>query len=908
MTSLEEAKSAERSGRFRDALSLLDGTRIGTERKTESDVLRMELLEHTGQHSESRAIAARLLRNGNASQSVRSACEFSLGLISLNEGESEAALVHLQRSLTFAESAQDMSRICWAQLRLMMVRATQSDSQSVVPLLAHTRWNVLRHGDPLVTAALHLFVGVLEARRGLVENARRHTQVGQHLLDSHDNPWLSSIAENTLVGIDLVRCDFDSGMRRAIRALELAEESGDAAVRRACLGNLGNLFCEAGNFGRTIEYFEQANVLLPSTGEFSIGSRDSLARTYLLQGEVEKAFEQLNYISEAVRHSNDRLLYAHRHALLTRASVLARRGEFVEALQSADLASELAKQTKDDLLAMLSHIARLELLSDVPAQGLREAGAQTAVLNGLTSCPPDVHARYERAVACSLAAKGKRLAAMSHFGRARRIYEALHSVPGIIEVNRIQQRFNLNAQDFGSTEVLWKGPTELVQDIAALLMHAGRPELAARDLIAILGGSGCVLGAAATTRAEDGSSDTLATFGQLPPRHEPSTRVLPLGTARQRQVEVTLHPKDDLESQATVQAVSTLLDIVRELERAQAEREQHLTLWPVEELPVDGDEAIVTGRMREIMTFAQKVARTSASVLITGESGTGKEIVARAIHAHSTRANKPFVPFNCTAVPRDMLESQLFGHRRGAFTGADRDYTGLIRSARDGTLFLDEIGEMGLDLQPKLLRFLESGEIAPLGEPGPLTVSVRIVAATNANLDELVRQGRFREDLFYRLNVIRLSIPPLRERRDEIPALVHHFVARAAAEFAKGRVRVSEETLDQLVLFDWPGNVRQLQNEVRRMVALVDNDAVLQPASMSPELRRATAKAAARSAPGTLAFAVAPGEKLTPAISRIEREMIRAALRASQGRVDAAARALGISRKGLYLKRQRLGL
>src|SRR5262249_41658883 len=207
---------------------------------------------------------------------------------------------------------------------------------------------------------------------------------------------------------------------------------------------------------------------------------------------------------------------------------------------------------------------------------------------------------------------------------------------------------------------------------------------------------------------------------------------------------------------------------------------------------VDGDSSVVSGHMREVMAYAHKVAKVKANVLITGESGTGKEIVARAIHNFSDRAHKPFVPFNCTAVPRDLLESQLFGHRRGAFTGADRDHAGLIRAARDGTLFLDEIGELGLDLQPKLLRFLESGEIAPLGETGSLTIDVRIVAATNMNLEDAVRAGRFREDLFYRLNVVRLSLRPLRERRDEIPNFVNHFVARAAEEFKKGRLSVDE--------------------------------------------------------------------------------------------------------------------
>src|SRR5262249_43674274 len=202
-----------------------------------------------------------------------------------------------------------------------------------------------------------------------------------------------------------------------------------------------------------------------------------------------------------------------------------------------------------------------------------------------------------------------------------------------------------------------------------------------------------------------------------------------LGTARSREVELRVTPLHDIESIATLNATTLLLHTVGDLERARLEREERLTLWPIDDIPIDGEQAIVMGKMRELMMFAQRVARTTVSVLITGESGTGKEIPARAIHGYSPRNGKPFVPFNCTAVPKELLESQLFGYRRGAFTGADRDNPGLIRAAKDGTLFLDEIGELGLDLQPKLLRFLESGEIAPLGETGPAPAHVRILPA-----------------------------------------------------------------------------------------------------------------------------------------------------------------------------------
>jgi len=253
-----------------------------------------------------------------------------------------------------------------------------------------------------------------------------------------------------------------------------------------------------------------------------------------------------------------------------------------------------------------------------------------------------------------------------------------------------------------------------------------------------------------------------------------------------------------------------------------------------------------------------------------------------------------------------MVESQLFGHRRGAFTGADRDNLGVIRAARGGTLFLDEIGELSIELQPKLLRFLESYEICPLGETTPFIVDVRIVAATNARLEQAVQDGRFREDLFYRLHGVRLEIPPLRERRDELPSLVHHFLGRAAIEFKKGHVRIAEDTMERLLIAPWPGNIRQLQNELRRMVALAEPDSILTPASLSPDIAGSEHDARA----GRDAASVPPPghAKLNPTLERIEREMVRAALQQHRGKMDDAAKALGISRKGLYLKRQRLGL
>jgi DNA-binding NtrC family response regulator len=254
-----------------------------------------------------------------------------------------------------------------------------------------------------------------------------------------------------------------------------------------------------------------------------------------------------------------------------------------------------------------------------------------------------------------------------------------------------------------------------------------------------------------------------------------------------------------------------------------------------------------------------------------------------------------------------MLESQLFGYRKGAFTGADAPFQGVIRSAVGGTLFLDEIAEVGPDLQPKLLRFIETHEIHPLGEPHPVKVDVRVIAATNANLEQLVSDGRFREDLFYRLNVVRLKLPPLRERREEIPPLVQHYLRKFGDEQRKGRLILGDETLEYLLLYAWPGNIRQLANEVRRMVALAEADSTLTPALLSPEIQ-ASRRTIPAAAPAEPELRVRLDQPLPVAVEMLEQMMVRTALDRSRGRVEEAARLLGISRKGLFLKRRRWGL
>lgn len=315
--------------------------------------------------------------------------------------------------------------------------------------------------------------------------------------------------------------------------------------------------------------------------------------------------------------------------------------------------------------------------------------------------------------------------------------------------------------------------------------------------------------------------------------------------------------------------------------------------------------------MTRLVEEVHKIRSSDVTVLVTGESGTGKELVARAIHAISSRRDKVFVPFNCTAVPKELSEGYLFGYRRGAFTGAVNDSAGVIRTAAGGTLFLDEIGDLPLDVQPKLLRFLQEGEIQPLGEQRPLKVDVRIIAATNTDLEEMVAQGRFREDLYYRLNVIRLRVPPLRERRSEVPTIVSYYINHYSAKFGRKDIQITPQSIDLLMVSDWPGNVRQLCNEIQRIVARAEDGTLITPDHLSPELRRTgspISPASSGASLGSIQTASIPSGTLADAFAEVERRMIADALRRHNGNISRAARELGLTRRGLYLKLERHSL
>ena len=323
--------------------------------------------------------------------------------------------------------------------------------------------------------------------------------------------------------------------------------------------------------------------------------------------------------------------------------------------------------------------------------------------------------------------------------------------------------------------------------------------------------------------------------------------------------------------------------------------------------------------MTSLVEEVYKIRSSDVTVLVTGESGTGKELVSRAIHTISSRKDKVFVPFNCTAVPKELAEGHLFGYRKGSFTGAVTDSPGIIRAADGGTLFLDEVGDLPIDVQPKLLRFLQEGEVQPIGEKRPIKVDVRIIAATNMPLESKVADGSFREDLYYRLNVIRLRVPPLRERRSEIPPIINYYVNHYASKFGRRDISITPQTVDLLMVCEWEGNVRQLCNEIQRVVARAEDGETITPAHLSPELKRSAAPIAFAesgnvrqissydNAYGSFNIGSDSGT-LEEAVSELETQMINDALRRHKWNISQVARELGLTRRGLYMKIARYGI
>jgi DNA-binding NtrC family response regulator len=316
--------------------------------------------------------------------------------------------------------------------------------------------------------------------------------------------------------------------------------------------------------------------------------------------------------------------------------------------------------------------------------------------------------------------------------------------------------------------------------------------------------------------------------------------------------------------------------------------------------------------MQRVFALIRRIADTDSTVLITGESGTGKELVARALHYNSSRRDKPFVPFDCGAVAKELIESELFGHEKGAFTGALTQRLGLFEAAEGGTLFLDEIGEMETGLQSRLLRVLQEKQIRRVGSNKPITVDVRLIAATSRDLTREIKAGRFREDLFYRINVVPIHLPPLRERAEEdVPLLVAHFSKLICKNLDRVEPQFDPEAIEALIAYSWPGNIRELRNCIERVLVLNGAKAFIRAEDLPPHIKGRAATASLPLSPDTMDAASAlagGGHTLEEIVSEVERTAITNALKQSDGVLTRAAELLGTTRRILKYKMDKLGI
>jgi DNA-binding NtrC family response regulator len=557
------------------------------------------------------------------------------------------------------------------------------------------------------------------------------------------------------------------------------------------------------------------------------------------------------------------------------------------------------------------------------------AGDLTATALGDEPPPLDIMAEAQRVTGAVLRIEGDGSGARAACERSARIFTALGHLRAADEVRTAAAgalaggaleggpaSAPATASSASATAPVWPSTDLLLRRAAAALGQAARPDLLGPELLALAIESGTATAAAVVTEDDNRGAAVIQAAGwseqeALAAAVTSDPPAIALGIWRGMDWRLVARVPSTVVARTAWTSIHSLAASGVALATARQEAREREALWPIDDPDDPAPGIFASEQMLELLRIARRVAQTGVTVLLTGETGVGKEVFARVIHDASRRAGKPFRTVNCSAVPRDMLENHLFGHRRGAYTGADEAASGALRAAAGGTVFLDEIGDVGYHIQPKLLRFLESGEIQPLGEPHTMQVDVRIVAATNKDLDRLVSDGQFRDDLYYRLNIVRLHIPPLRERREEIPSLVQHFLERFSREFHKTRLRLADETMEYLLLHPWPGNVRQLQNELRRMAALAEPGAVLMPEHLSRwvvagRLTKPVSERERELQPTEVVVRL--DQPLAAATEHVERAMIQHAMAICDGRVEQVARMLGLSRKGLYLKRQRLGI
>lgn len=833
------------------------------------------------------------------------------GGILVEIGRPAEGISRLSEGLDVARLARDQMLVARLETRLLSAMEDRSLPKDVDAACDRARDAVNRCGLPEVSVTLNCIRGRILAKRGALAIARRHFEVAFDLLRRHPNPFLEGRWRLDMSVFSWMCGELTEALEHACRALSLSAVSGHARTRTAAVGNIGLLSFYCGNPDRA--EVDLSNALASAEGSnLRPAFLESLAQVRLSAGDLDRCQELIREADLAfAKDQGDVRSWYDLAAYPTRINLALRRGRPASALRLVGEATAAADAKSDALLGSQLLLLRADTL--LTLDRLDEAGvALSEALHRSQDMPVHTLGELERLHGKYLAAQKSPVAAIEHFDRAIRVFLTTGHTAARLDTVACR---NAVVASNPPLEMLQpqeppSPPTVDTEWASRLVEMAHHPELLGREAFAMLERSRGTHWLVLT--ANSGAAQEVLLSAGLPPHpfvsRQRRTVRLTLGHAREREIVLTFEAHPTFEAEHAVWSVRRLVDTALSVEAAKRNQRNRAILWPKLTDAATRQDVFASESMRELLRAAQQLADTDIPILITGETGCGKEVLAQAIHNMSRRAPLPFQPFNCAAVARDMLDSQLFGHRRGAFTGAADHFLGIIRTATGGTLFLDEIGEISLDSQPKLLRFLESSEVHPLGEGFPQRVDVRVIAATNADIDRMVSEGRFREDLFYRLTPARFRVPPLRERREEIPSLLKRFVTRFSDEYQKQDITVSDEAFELLLLFRWPGNVRQLMNEVRRLIALTASGQAIQADLLSSDIRTERPVAPSRPTPSRSECVIRLDQPLDAATAQLETMLISNALSDTGGIVEKAAQRLGISRKGLFLKRRRLKL
>ncbi|MCE2515303.1 MAG: sigma-54-dependent Fis family transcriptional regulator [Acidobacteria bacterium] len=938
-TPFDHALALKARGRFRSARLVLermeptarDGSRVHHLTAT------AEVLQRTGDGAAAARAARRVLRSSNAPPDCRARCHAVLGVVAAEHGEPARSLNRFRRAVEAAQAADDPELAGRIRLDIAGELMDVVGVTVTARLIDECARSATIAAHPHLHLRFHLACASIDTRQGRLELARSHLRVAEELLATGENLWLAGLLALARADACALGADHAAAARHCRAARAHATRSGHLAARVGAMVRLARAKLAVGSVRDSEILCDETLALSGGTTRIRVALLDTLARIGLHRARPDVCRQRLEELDDVVRGQasfppSSEVL----SSFLTRARLALAGSAWHEALAICENGIAKADECGDlprglSLRCLKADACRRLDRLDMAARALAEAREKA------DGAPLPLLAELQRAHASLLeaAAPGRRtrpavessLRVLSVTGAADARRDGLLGYLQTTSGIGPGLRSRLTAKPWDLSPIIrgtLPGRTSRpipgrraatipdLLDLAPLAHLVSQPALLAQEVFVLLRRSGCARALAIVftrdghsfeLRAHEGWSATAAVAAA----RRPGRVTISCGRGAEGELRVIVAPPDDVRALAGLHALRSHIDRLVALETFRHAEPRRPAPWPPE-LPVPGEAGVFASpAMRRLVETARKVAASTLPILLVGESGTGKEVLARLIHRHSERSRREFVPYNCTGAPRDMIDSQLFGHCRGSFTGAYENVPGLVRTADGGTLLLDEVSELDLQTQPKLLRLLENNEVQPVGAARPVTVDVRVIAATNSDPAELVQHGRFRKDLFFRLNAVRLAVPPLRERRDDIPPLVHYFLRRHGAEHGRPHLKLADRTLKCFLRYEWPGNVRQLSNEIRRAAALADDRTTISPEHLSAEVHGLAAEPAAAD-PAALQVTLNPDQTLAAATARVERTLIRRALEATGGRVDDAAQRLGLSRKGFFLKRRRLGI